>query len=471
MTAALALALVLVTLGFARWGRRRAHTALDYFAAGRSAGPVVAGLAGTAAGLSAFVFVGGPGWFAAAGVASTWILLSAPLTGALQCWAVGERIVDLAAAHQAVTVPELVAARFGPGWPHGLAAGAVLIGAVATLAVQIKGVAVVAGTLLDTPGWQVAVATLVLTAVYTVAGGMRTGVLAEALQGGVMAAAAGVLVVATLARAGGPAYAVQRLHQLRPALLDPFATVTPAAAVGLFLLFGVGTCAQPHYLQKFLLIPDRAALRWMPAVMTLALLAVVSVWVGVGLGGTALWLDGVIELSQPDQLAPAVLRTLGGPMLGVAAAAVLAAVMSTAASLLNQGAAAVVRDLPRACGRAASDGLAAPRVATVGVAAAAAAFALVSDRPVALLGVLGWGLFTAALLPVMVLGLAWPGASRRGAVAALMVGPAAQLALELARSRDVALGAWEPALTGAALGTLALVVVSMADQRPPTSTS
>jgi Na+/proline symporter len=229
---------------------------------------VLAGIGGTAAGLSAFVFVGGPGYFAAVGAASLWILFSAPLTGALQCWAVGERVVSLVQRHDCLTVPDLVAARFGEGWPRGLTALAVAVGAVATLA----------------------------TVLYSAAGGMRTGILAEAAQGVIMAAAALALAVFALVRAGGPRQAVATIAELRPELLDPWGGPGPTASIGLFLLFALGTCAQPHYLQKFLLLRDRESLRWLPAVMTGALLAVLTVWVGVGLGGTALWLRG--ELSS-----------------------------------------------------------------------------------------------------------------------------------------------------------------------------
>lgn len=458
MTAWLVAAVAALALAAWAWGR--VHNELDYFAAARSAGPWLAGLSGTAAGLSAFVFVGGPGWFAAAGVGSLWLLLSAPVSGALQCWAVGEPIVRTAARSGAVTVPDIVAARFGGGWPAGLAALAVLVGAVATLAVQIEGLTVLGDAMLGVPGWQAALAAVLLTSAYTVAGGMRAGLLAEALQGALMAGAAVVLVAATLARAGGPAAAAALLDRLRPELLDPFAATPPTAAAGLFLLFGLGTCAQPHYLQKFLLVRDLRALRWMPAVMTGALIAVVSVWVGVGLGGTALWLGGDLSLDRPDELAPAVLALLGGPLGGIAAAAVLAAVMSTAASLLNIAAAAAVRDLPRAFGRRSDPGLTASRWATAGVAVVAAGVALASDRPVALLGVLGWGMFTAALLPTVMVGLNWPGATRRGAVAALLVGPVVQLGLEAARSAGAVGAAWEPGLTGAAAGVLVMVTVS-----------
>lgn len=443
------------------WGWRHSPDDLAYFAASRRAGPVLAGLAGTAAGLSAFVFVGGPGYFATIGVASLWIILSAPLTGALQCWAVGERVVTMARRHGCVTVPDLVAARFGEGWPRGLSAAAVALGGIATLAVQVAGVAVLGEVLLELPGWQVALLAVAATTVYTTAGGMRAGLLAEAAQGLVMVVAAVALAAAAIGAAGGPSAAVETLKIERPELLAPWSGAGPTSSLGLFLLFAVGTCAQPHYLQKFLLLRDRRSLRWLPLVMTGALLSILTVWLGVGLGGTALWLRGELTLLRPDELAPRLLELLARPGLrALAVAAVLAAVMSTAATLLNLVAAAVTRDLPRAIGRAVPHSLTSARIATVGVASVAGGVALASDRSVALLGVLGWGTFTAALLPIMVVGLPWSGARRRGAVAALTLGPLVQLGLEAARAAGAVTGVWEPGLTGAACGCLALVLLS-----------
>jgi sodium/proline symporter/sodium/pantothenate symporter len=449
-------------VAFAAWGWRHTSTPKAFFAASRTVGPLLAGLGGTAAGLSAFVFVGGPGYFAAVGAASLWIILSAPLTGALQCWAVGERIVSLVRDNDCLTVPDLVASRFGEGWPRGLAAAAVAVGAVATLAVQVKGVAVAGEVILGAPGWLVASAAVAATVVYTAAGGMRTGILAEAVQGLVMAGAAVALAAFALARAGGPRQAISTIAHLRPELLDPWGGPGPTAAIGLFLLFALGTCAQPHYLQKFILLRDRASLRWLPLVMTGALLAVLTVWVGVGLGGTALWLTGGLELETPDQLAPALLASSGSRVfIAIAGAALVAAVMSTAASLLNLVAAALTHDLPRALGTTPPRGLGPARLTTIGAGLAAATIALTSDQPVAILGVLGWGTFTAALLPVMVIGLSWAGARRRGAVAALVIGPLVQLGGEWARASGLLPMRWEPGLLGAAIGAAVLVVFSL----------
>ncbi len=446
------------------WGFRRARDASGYFAASRTAGPILAGLGGTAAGLSAFVFIGGPGLFASIGVASLWIILSAPLTGALQCWAVGEPVARIARLRSTLTVPGILAARYGEGAPRGLAAAAVIAGGIAMLAVQVKGVAVAGDVLLGGRGWTLAAVLVGGTTLYTAAGGMRAGLLAEGFQGLLMAVAALVLAWVALDRAGGPAAALHTLHDLRPALLDPWNGIGPSTALGWFLLFGLGTCAQPHYLQKFLLVRSEETLRWMPLVMTGGLLAVLTVWIGVGLGGTALVARGDLRISTPDQLAPALLLSLSPTLLLVATAAVAAAVMSTAATLLNLVAAAVARDLPLATGHAPGESLVLPRLATVGAAGLAMALAAGSGRSVALLGVLGWGTFTAALLPAILLGLNWERASRRGAVAAMIAGPSVQLLMEGLHRAGMAKNL-EPGLAGAAAGTLILIALSYAEHR------
>ncbi len=464
---ALTTLLVLIALALAIWGWRNAPDPSAFFAASRAAGPVLAGLAGTAAGLSAFVFIGGPALFASVGVASLWLILSAPLTGVLQCLAVGEPILDIVRRTKCLTVPELLAARFGEGWPRGLAAVIVCAGAVTTLGVQIKGTAVLGETLLGVQGWLVAAVAVLATTLYTAAGGMRSGIIAEAAQGALMAAAAVVLTVAVFAAAGGPVRAAALIQRHRPELLDPLAGGQGGHFIGLFLLFAIGTCAQPHYLQKFLMLRSRADLRWLPVIMTAALLSVLTVWIGVGLGGTALWIEGAVDPGHPEALAPTLLAQVGGPALAIfAAIAVVAAVMSTAASLLNIAAAAVTLDLPKALGRKPPQSLTSARLMTVVVAGLAGILALQPGSTVVLLGILGWSTFTAGLLPVIVVGLRWSQTSRRGAIAAILTGPTVQIGLEILTRLKPGLITLQPGLTGAAAGTLVLVALSMRRSDP-----
>jgi Na+/proline symporter len=76
-----------------------------------------------------------------AGIGSLWITFSAPLTGALQCWAVGEPTVALARRHGVLTPQELIGARFGNA-ARGIGAALIVVGCVANLAVQARAAAV-----------------------------------------------------------------------------------------------------------------------------------------------------------------------------------------------------------------------------------------------------------------------------------------------------------------------------------------
>ncbi|MFH1176290.1 MAG: hypothetical protein V1750_02700, partial [Acidobacteriota bacterium] len=311
--------ILLLALAAAWWGAHRIASPDDYFAAGRRAGAWLVGVAGTAAAVSAFTFVGGPGLFAVAGVGSLWIILSAPLTGALQCWAVGEPVVELARRNGVLTPQELLGARFGRG-ARGAAALVIALGVVASLAVQAKAAAVLAQAFLNVPPLAGALVVMAATTAYTALGGMRAGLLADAVQGAVMACLGVGLAGAALIAAGGPLAAIDALQTSRPALLGSFGATPPAAAFAWFLLFALGTCAQPHYLQKFLFLRSPSQLRALPAVLTGALTATLAIWVGIGLAGTAMQASGVVSPTRPDGLMPAVMAHLGPAAVVMAAA-------------------------------------------------------------------------------------------------------------------------------------------------------
>ena len=452
MTALAALLVVAALLAW--WGARHTRTASDYFAAGQRAGAWLVGVAGTAAAVSAFTFVGGPGLFFAVGVGALWITFSAPLTGALQCWAVGEPAQAAARRHGILTPQELIGVRFGLH-ARAIAAVMIVIGCIANLAGQARAAAVVGEDLLKLPGIVAAGVALLATTAYTAVGGMRAGLLADAVQGLIMATVALLLAGLAIMAAGGPAAAVATLRHAAPELLGSFGRLPPGRAFAWYLLFCLGTCAQPHYIQKFFFLRSPKQLKALPAVLTLALAATLSVWLGVGVAGSALAAQHRITLGRPDDLTPRTLAFLGPGAELLAGIALLAALMSTTASFLNLAAAAVTRDLPAALGKS-ERSLGAARLTTVAVAAIGAALGASSDRTVAIMSITGWGFFTAAFLPVFTLGLAWPRGASRSATAAMLAGAAVDLVLEVVRGHLPA--GIEPGLAGAAVGTLVLVI-------------
>lgn len=414
------------------WAARRTRTSRDFFAAGRSIGIVALSLSTMSATLSGFVFIGGPGLMQSAGLGALFIVLSTGVTGALGVWVVGRRLRLLAEVRDILTIPDALAARFGGGWVPGLAAGGILVAVVGYMATNLLALGVVVDTLFGTGvGWGIWLGTAVLVA-YTATGGILAAIYTDVLQGGLMAVAAVGVCTVALEAGGGLASMSRTLLEADPGFLGPFGHLSPMTALGFYLLFAVGSLGQPHVIHKFMMIEDPRQLRWYPLAMTGAMTVVLLLFFAVGVTTRVLVLRGeMAPLATPDEATPAFLLAYAPPLLaGLVFAGVLAAIMSTLNSFMNVGAAALTRDLPRALGRPVADELAVGRWATVALSVAAAAAAHASGTLVAFLGIFGFGLFAATLVPGVAVGLNWRGATRAGAIAGLITGLAGTVLLE-----------------------------------------
>ena len=440
---ACAVAYLAAVLVVAAWAARRTRNAKDFFIAGQGVGLVVTGLATTTAAFSGFVFLGGPGLTYRLGTASFLICASTGFTAALLCWTVGKRLRLLAGVREVYTVPDAVLVRFASRRAAGLAAVAVVAGTVGYLGAQLLALGVVIESLFGTRdllgAWSLPVAmalgTLVVL-VYAVSGGMVAGVYTDVVQGAVMLAAAVTVFAYAMAAGGGPggiARAIAESPAFGADFLDPMAGVPAAAGLGLFVVFAVGVLGQPHMLHKFYMLDDPAKLRWMPLVIAGSQTLCLLIWVGIGMAVPALVAGGgLAPLANPDQAAPTfLLERVPSPVAGLVFAGVLAAIMSTADSFVNVGAAALVRDLPRALGRPLADELGWGRRAVAGLAAASALFAWAYGDLVALLGTFAFGTFAAALAPTLAIGLAWRRVTAAAATASIATGLGSSLGLEL----------------------------------------
>ena len=464
--------LLLATLLVGLAAVRRTRTDADFFVAGRQLGPLRAGLAVAASAFSGFVFLGGAGLTGEIGFGSLFIVAPAGFTAALLCRTVGRRLALIAEATGAQTLPECVAFRFGSGRPAAACAIAILIGSVLYLGVQLSALARAAHFAFPALGLGTCLALglgVVLT--YSLAGGMVASVNTDVLQAVVMVAAAVAAFGWVMAGVSGPPGIAGSLAEAGPSrelLLQPLGVLSPAAGFGFLLLFSIGTLGQPHMLHKFLMLKSPAALRYLPAVIGAAQSLSILIWVGLGAGVLVL-LDGIRggPPSHPDEAALALLSLSGTPelLVGLVAAAVLAAIMSTSDAFLNLGAAALCRDLPRARGRTEASDLRTVRLAglLVGLAAAmVAGWHLAGGGLIAFLGTLGFGAFAVALTPTLLLGLCWDRVTARAATISILAGLGSLLLLEaLLPTSTVA-----PAVIALALGFGTIVAVSLRSRAP-----
>ena len=471
--AAAALGYLAVVLAVGAWSLRRTRSARDFYIAGQGLGVVVTGLATMSAAFSGFVFVGGPGLTYRIGLGSLLIVAPVGFTAAMLCWVLGKRLRLLAGVREIYTVPDAVQARYGSRLAAGLAAVAVVVGTVGYLGAQLlalgRAFEAVFGTRELFGEASLAVATaagLAIVLGYSVAGGMVAGVWTDVVQGVLMLLAAAAVFAGALAAGGGwmrITDSIAASERFGPAFLDPLGTVPALTAFGFVFVFGVGVLGQPHMLHKLFMLRDPRQLRWLPLVLGGSQSVCLLLWLGVGLAVPALVAQGrMAPLANPDDATPAfVLGFLPAALGGLVFAALLAAIMSTADSLLNLGAAALARDLPRALGRDEKAGrprdeLAAARAATLVVALAAGACAWLYDDLIAVLGTFAFGTFAAALAPALAVGLNWKRVPAAAASASIATGLVLSLGLELLARPGAPPGLRLPFAAGALPSAIAL---------------
>ena len=412
------------------WAMRRTHSSSDFFIAGRSLGPIVVSLAIFSSTLSGFGFVGGPGLVYSLGVSSFWMIILATTGYALGFFLVAKRIRMLAELRDAITLPDIVAARYKSQAVRFMVALTIVLGVMGYLATQILAMAVVMKSLLSGTDMFADVSLVTCVAVssavlvfYCVTGGIIASVYTDVVQGAIMMIA-GVLILITAVQVfdGGFTEATSVILQDDSEAMMPFGAAGLIASLGWAFIFGIGVAGQPHLVTKMMMNRSIADNRTILPLSVLGYAMAALLWVSIGVVMRALVIDGQAEpLSAPDQAAPFFLSVFASPILaGIVFAGLFAAIMSTADAFLNVGTAAIIHDMPRAFGATEiKNELLKARVVTVILALLAAGIALVSDTLVALLGAIGWATFAAAIFPVLAIGLNWKGATKYGAIVAV----------------------------------------------------
>ena len=425
---------LVVCFGIGAWAMRRTKTSADFFLAGKSLGPLVVVLATMSSIMSGFGFVGGPGLVFESGASSFWMTFAATFSMPLSATMVGKRLRLMAESREILTLPDAVAARYGGRWPRFAMALAILLGVLGYLGTQVMAIGLVLVAVLDVSLPLALLIGLGVLAFYSVAGGIVAGVYTDLFQGLLMIGASLAVFYYALNAAGGVNEIGRTLWNLDPAFLGPWGARGPMAVLSWFLLFVIGGVGQPHAITKFMMLKRIADLRWSGLLTGPCYALLTLLWISIGVSMRTLVEKGVQSpLDSPDLAAPVFLLNYTPELLaGIVFAGLLAAIMSTADSFLNLGAAAVVRDIPTALrGRPLEHELRWSRVATGVLLAASAVFAVYMENLIALLGTFGWGTFAAAIVPSIAIGLNWKRASAAGCVASILVSIGLNFTLEL----------------------------------------
>lgn len=382
--------------------RKKHHDVNDYLTAGYSTAPWLIGLSSVATNNSGYMFIGLVGYTWVAGVSAFWVALGW-LVGDWLAWrGFHQRLRRYSEDHPVNTIPALTALN-----PATASSPLRVVSAVITLlflavyaAAQLKAGSKALHVMFNWPEWLGAMLGALVVVLYSFAGGIRASIWTDVAQSFVMLFGMVALFVAGLLAVGWPWQLEAALTAVDPALtrwtpdgllfgLVPFVLGWVAA--------GLGAIGQPHILVRTIALRSPEDVPAARRVYFAWYLPFAVLTVTVGLYARVL-LDG--SLIDPEMTLPLMAQQfLPEVLTGMVLAAIFAATLSTADSMLLSCSAAISQDLIPRFGQS----YVRTKLGTLAVTLVVLAIALAAPANVFTLVVFAWSSLGGTLGPVILL--------------------------------------------------------------------
>ena len=420
---------VMVAIGLFYW--KRTTTVSQYILGNRDLGRFVAALSAEASDMSGWLLIGLPGLAYVCGLQAGWVALGL-IAGTYLNWKyIAPRIrIHSSLAGNSLTLPEFFRNRFSDksNLMGAVCAACILFFFVIYTSAQF----VAGGKLFSTVfGMDYSTALLIGTLIivaYTFTGGFKAVCITDTIQGILMFFALLIVPVTALFVLGGPAASGNGMlasFNLLHLFTNPDGSTLPLLAIVSFTAWGLGYFGQPHILVRFMAIrkPEeirdarRIAMGWV----------IISLAAAVATG-----IVGRVFLSRPLE-GPAAetvfmvmtMDTFSAFLAGIILCGILAAIMSTASSILLVAASALSQDVyfpfirPGAQER---ELLWVSRFSVLLIAGLALLLGMNPESQVFSIVAYAWAGFGAAFGPALIACLFWRGATRDGVLAGIIAG-------------------------------------------------
>ncbi len=460
---------LLVLMGVLMAGRTRSSE--DFYIGGRQVGPWVTAFSFVAAYFSSVVIVGGGAFGYRFGMSTLWVAASNVLIGCTLVWIVmGRRLWQFTKRLDAMTIPGFIGRRYG-------AREAEVISAVIIFAFMIVyNVSVLVGMgrimegLMDVPYTTAVLISGAIILIYVSIGGYLAVVWTSFVQAWIMILGLLLLAFATLKAVGGFTVGVAALRALDHGFVNTPGVWGWSGLLSFALIVSLGVWGMPQLLVRFYSMRNTRVLRLGTVLATLGgAMAVLPYMTG------ALSRLLLPALDNPDLAIPMLTERVLNPWGGaIFLAGVMAAGMSTFASVLIIVSGAIVKDLRRGVVRGAHAGGAPAasgderREVLYGRLASLAAglvSLLIAYRPPALVLVItafAWAVIASSCLWPVVLGVYWKRTSRAAVTSSMLVGAAVSLGW-MAAGKPFGIHGFIP---GVASSLVVIVAVSLATKPP-----
>lgn len=446
----------------------------EYFIGSRALGGFVLAMTTIATYGSVSSFVGGPGqaWLVGWG----WVYMAVVQVTALVLLygIVGKKLALVSRRIDAVTVIDVIRARYRSDALANASAVIVVLFFAATMVAQFVGGAKLFEAVTGY-SYLVGLALFgVAVILFTTIGGFRGVAVTDALCGIAMLVGILVLAVGILSAGGGYGSIMDTIRVNHPEMLEPFGGGQMPATLYFtqWLLVGVFTFVLPQSMVRCMGFRDTKALRG-AMIMGTVIIGIMMIGVtslGVLAAGV---LDGSLADygSSVDNIIPATIaRTLPPWLAGIAIIGPIAASISTVSSLLIASSSAIIKDVyihhveqrggqPREKVIAISS-----QVVTLGIGVLVFVLAVVPPDVIWKINMFAFGGLETAFFWVMACGLFWKRAGKTGALLSMVGGTASYCICMAAGFKVFGL---HQIVIGIAVAGVLMVAGSLLEKRPP----
>jgi len=408
----------------------------DYYAGGKRFSFWASAFSARATGESAWLLLGLTGMGAMIGMKAFWVVVGEVIGVACAWLLMCRRFKRLTDRYDAITIPDYLEARFRDESKRLriVAAGALVVFVTIYVSAQIHATGTAFESFLGMNYFAGAIVGFGIVLIYILSGGFVAVVWSDVFQGILMFVGLVTLPAVGLWLAGGWDVMAAGLTSIDPSLMTwsgkgGWNLLTTIEVVGLSLI-GLGFMGSPQIFVRFLALRSEKEVAPGAAVAIIWTLLADSGAVLTGMVGRHLLVGQDLGTSGQDVLPLLVEFALPAMLVGLFIAIVLSAIMSTVDSLLVVASSAAVRDWYQQVRHPdiPDDALLTKsRKVTFVLAIISLVIALVvavvnEKQSVFWFVIFGWSGISATFCPTIILSLAWPGFTARGALWAMITG-------------------------------------------------
>ena len=412
---------------------RSSNFVKDYFIGGRSLGGFVLAMTTVATYSSVSTFVGGPGVAWQIGYGWLYMAIVQMVVIFLVMGVFGKKISHIAKDIDAVTVIDIIRARYKSDALANMAAIFIVAFFCATMVAQFVGAAKLFEAVTGYSYMTGLTMFGIIVVIYTTIGGFKGVAITDAICAIAMMIGMGILFYCLLDKAGGYSAIMAHFRANDPAMLEPLSRgkMPISLYISQWLLVGVCTLALPQSVVRSISYKDTKALRQAIIIGTIVIgvVTIIATWVGVLCKGVLTNPSLAAYGGSVDNIMPRTIISVMSPFwAGVVIIGPIAATISTVSSLLLTSSSSIIKDvymrhLEKSGKTLSNDGV--KRLSMIFTILLGFGIYLISIAPPSVIwkiNMFAFGGLETAFFWVMIFGLFWHKANSTGAICAMFGG-------------------------------------------------